>query len=85
MYSIKIHNSAKKDISKLKIAKLELNFEKVFNQLKTDPFADNQKFEKLTPPGNGKYSRRINYYHRVVYKVDKKDKIVYILSAYGHY
>ncbi|MDR0899285.1 MAG: Txe/YoeB family addiction module toxin [Lactobacillaceae bacterium] len=85
MYRIEIKNSAKSDLKKIKNAKLISQFEKVRNQLQLNPFEPNQYFERLTPPGTGKYSRRINHQHRVVYKVDVEEKIVQILSAYGHY
>ena len=33
----------------------------------------------------GKYSRRINDTHRIVYTVDETTRIVTVLSLYGHY
>lgn len=31
------------------------------------------------------YSRRINKYHRMVYKIDDTNKSIIIISLYGHY
>lgn len=84
-YRVRIHNSAKKDLKKLKRSSLKTNFQKVIMQLKKDPFAANQGFEKLVPPIENKFSRRINVQHRVVYTVDKETKTVTIYSAWSHY
>ena len=33
----------------------------------------------------GLYSRRINYQHRLVYKVHEEEKIIQIISLWTHY
>lgn len=85
MYKVIIKNSAKKDLKKLKQNYLRKNFEEIIQQLKENPFEDNQGFEKLFPPSEGKYSRRINVQHRVVYSVDTESRTVAIFSAWSHY
>ncbi|MGO3372169.1 type II toxin-antitoxin system YoeB family toxin, partial [Pseudolactococcus laudensis] len=37
------------------------------------------------PKKEGRYSRRINHQHRVVYKVNEELKKVEIYSAWSHY
>lgn len=84
-FRVVIKNSAKSDLKRLKASHLREAFMKVVEQLKMNPFEKNQGFEKLKPPVAGKYSRRINIQHRVVYKVNKQEKVVYILAAWSHY
>lgn len=84
-YHVRIKNSAKPDLKKIKRSNLKDNFQDVVDQLKKDPYKNNQGFEKLEPPISGKYSRRINIKHRVVYTVDEANKIINIYSAWSHY
>lgn len=84
-YSVQIKNSAKSDLKKIKQSNLISQFEKVVQTLKEDPFLPTQSFEKLRPTHEGRYSRRLNRQHRVVYKVNEKEKIVEIYSAWTHY
>jgi len=79
MYQVKIKNSAKSDLKKIKQSHLILNFQAIIDQLKKDPYFPNQKMEKLVPPAAGKYSRRLNIHHRVVYSVEDQTKVVTIL------
>lgn len=85
MWKVRIRNSAKSDLKKLKHSNLKTEFLAVVKQLKINPYENNQGFEKLQPPIAGKFSRRINIQHRVVYTIDKKNKIVNIYSAWSHY
>lgn len=84
-FRVEIKNSAKSDLKKLKNSHLKSEFLAIVGQLKVNPFKNNQGFEKLKPPVLGKYSRRINNQHRVVYKVDKRSGTVSILAAWSHY
>lgn len=84
-YRVLIKNSAKSDLRKVKQSHLRESFEAVVAQLKANPFEPNQSFEKLVPPAAGKYSRRLNSQHRVVYKVNKESQTVEIYSAWSHY
>lgn len=85
MYKVYVKNSAKKDLKKVKYSSLRKRFEQILVTLKEDPFAPTDSFEKLQPYEEGKYSRRLNIQHRVVYTVDIKEKAVYIWSAWTHY
>lgn len=84
-YQIKVKKGAKKDLKKIKGTYLEASFLQIIKQLKADPYAPNQSFEKPYPPIRGFYSRRINVQHRVVYRVDQANQKVIIYSAWGHY
>jgi len=84
-YKVLIKNSAKTDLKKLKNSPLRKQFEAIIAQLKENPYFPNQSFEKLVPPAAGKYSRRLNSQHRVVYKVLEDEKRIEIYSAWTHY
>lgn len=85
MYRVRIKNSAKSDLKKVKRSNLKDKFIEIADQLKQNPYEYNQGFEKLEPPMAKKYSRRLNIQHRVVYTVDEASKIVNIWSAWSHY
>ena len=85
MWQVKIRNSAKADLKKLKHSNLKDSYNDIVTQLKEDPYKNNQGFEKLVPPIAKKYSRRLNIQHRVVYSVDDKNKTVNIWSTWSHY
>ena len=84
-YQVLIKNSAKKDLKKIKQSHLITNFQEIINTLKVDPYEQTQSFEELYPKSSGRYSRRINVQHRVVYKVNEELKQVEIYSAWTHY
>ena len=85
MYKIKYHRKAEKSKKLLKEAKLDKITKRLIEVLKEDPFMSPPSYEKLQWELKGLYSRRINAQHRLVYKVNKKTKTVYILSMWGHY
>jgi Txe/YoeB family toxin of toxin-antitoxin system len=84
-YSVRYAASALKDLSKIKAAGLVERYKRVETQLAADPFAANQKFERLVPHSLGLYSRRIDRKNRVVYSVDAEHSMVTVYSAYEHY
>ena len=84
-WKIKIKSSAKGDLKKVLRSSLRQSFEEIQSVLESNPYEPIQSFEKLTPPAAGYYSRRINGQHRVVYTIDKANKIVEIYSCWAHY
>ncbi|CAD7360780.1 MULTISPECIES: Txe/YoeB family addiction module toxin [Staphylococcus] len=84
-YSVLIKNSAKSDLKKINKSHLKEQFLNVVETLKIDPYEPSQSFEKLQPKHLGRYSRRINHQHRVVYTVDDEKREVYIFSTWSHY
>ncbi|GKT03951.1 Txe/YoeB family addiction module toxin [Furfurilactobacillus entadae] len=84
-YQVRIKNSAKSDLKKLKRSHLKEQFLDIVNTLKSNPYDLTQSFEKLQPTSAGLYSRRLNTQHRVVYSIDDETKTVSIFSAWSHY
>lgn len=77
-YKIEITKSAKQDLNKHQksgnksvLAKID----KIYKELKRHPYSGTGKPEALKYELAGLWSRRIN----------KKDRLVYIVSAMGHY
>ncbi len=50
-----------------------------------DPFQNPPPYEKLLGDLSGKYSRRINIQHCLVYEVFEEENIVRILRMWTHY
>lgn len=65
--------------------KLIKKINRLLDELKKHPKTGTGKPEKLKENLSGFWSRRINKEHRIVYKIDTKQKIVKIYSMYGHY
>lgn len=74
---------AVKDIQLLKAAKLDSKGVALCESLVKDPYPLNSK--QLYRELIGKRSIRINLQHRIVYEVFEEEKIVKILSMWGHY
>ena len=80
-YRIVILKSALKDKEKIKeVPALKKNVDKLIEVLKIDPFKNPPPYEKLSGHFKELYSRRINRQHRLVYKIQKKEKVVIIIS-----
>lgn len=84
-YSIRFKNSSKNDLRKIKNSPLRKKFDEIVKKLAVNPYDVSDNFEKLFPPENKLYSRRLNIQHRIVYSVDEQRKIVHIYSAWNHY
>jgi len=84
-WHITVAKSARGDLKKVRKSYLNAQFMTIVSTLRQDPFTPTQSFEKLTPPAAGKYSRRLNSQHRIVYSVDKINHEIKILSAWSHY
>lgn len=88
-YEIDFSEKFEKDIPKFKShPTLTQKIGKLILEIKENPTAGTGKPEPLK--GFGKrsvYSRRINQQHRLVYEIfeEEENKVVKILSAYGHY
>lgn len=84
-YAVKISKSALKDLKKLKSAHLDKKFVELTEILKENPFQNPPPYEKLIGDLNGKYSRRLNIQHRLVYSVNQERKEITIWSTWSHY
>lgn len=84
IWKIKYTKRTVADSLKLKSAGLKNKTIKLLKILENDPYTTPPQFKKLTGLKNV-YSRRINIEHRLVYEVLKEEKIVKIVSLWGHY
>ena len=74
-----------KDAKKISSAGLKDKAQALLEVLKVDPFQNPPPYEKLVGDLQGAYSRRINFQHRLVYEVFRKEKTVRILRMWTHY
>lgn len=85
MWSIKYSKQAVKDSKKIEQSNLKKSVMELLDVLRNDPFQNPPPYEKLLGDLSGKYSRRINIQHRLVYEVFEEKKIVRILRMWTHY
>ncbi len=76
---------ALKDARKLAALGLKGRAQDLLEILANDPFQNPPAYEKLVGDLAGSYSRRINYQHRLVYEVFKKERKVRVLRMWTHY
>ena len=69
MYKVMLKKKAKKDKNKIKNAKLDKKVDELISVLKKNPFQSPPPYKALTGDLQEFYSRRINYQHRLVYRV----------------
>lgn len=84
-YAIKFKKSSKNDLKKIKQSSLRDKFNGIIKKLIVNPYDPSDNLEKLFPPENKLYSRRLNIQHRIVYSIDEETKTVHIYSAWNHY
>ena len=85
MWAVKLSKRALKDKDLLKAAGLAKRAKQLLDLLIVNPFQNPPSYEKLVGDLSGFYSRRINRQHRLVYRVDEKQQIVYVDSMWSHY
>ena len=84
-WTIVYSKQAVKDARKLAASNLTRAAAELIATLKEDPFKTPPPYERLVGDLAGKYSRRINIQHRLVYEVFEKEKIVRVLRMWTHY
>ncbi len=84
-FQVIIHAKAAADYPKLVSAGLDTKLKTLLEILRDNPFQVPPSYEKLSCNLKGKYSRRINHTHKLLYEVDKEHKIVKVLSIWSHY
>lgn len=62
-----------------------MKIDQLLNELINHPSTGTGQPEKLKHELSGKFSRRINRKHRLIYEIDEVAKTVYVLSAKAHY
>lgn len=80
-----LSRQAAKDAKNLARSGLKPQAEVLLRLLERDPFTTPPRFEKLVGNLRGFYSRRINIQHRLVYAVDREQKVVHVLCMRTHY
>ena len=85
MWTIKYSKQAVKDSKKIEQSNLKQSVINLLEILKENPFQNPPPYEKLIGDLTGKYSRRINIQHRLVYEVFEEEKIVRVLRMWTHY
>jgi len=75
---------AQDDSIKLKKCGLQEKALKLIEIISENPYETPPPFEKLFGLENV-YSRRINIQHRLVYEINKEQKIVFVRMMYKHY
>ena len=84
-WTIVYSKQAVKDARKLAASNLKRAAAELIETLKEDPFKTPPPYERLVGDLAGKYSRRINIQHRLIYEVFEKEKIVRVLRMWTHY
>jgi Txe/YoeB family toxin of toxin-antitoxin system len=82
-YEIKFSKRGVKDYEIIKKSPLKNNAYKLLKILQTNPYKP--PVEKLKDNLQGKFSRRLNRQHRLVYEIREDEKVVNILSMWTHY
>ena len=85
MWTIKYSKQAVKDSKKIEQSNLKQSVINLLEILKENPFQNPPPYEKLIGDLTGKYSRRINIQHRLVYEVFEEEKIDRVLRMWTHY
>ena len=78
MFKLKVTSQAKSQLKQISKKHLQLAISNVLDEIKENPFLGKPLSRKLI----GRFSYKVGVY-RIIYKINEKDKIVYILSA-GH-
>ena len=76
---------SRKDAVKIKQSNLRIKTDALLDLLERDPFETTPPYEKLVGDLAGFYSRRINIQHRLVYRVQKEGRRVFIERMWTHY
>ncbi|MBE6134677.1 MAG: Txe/YoeB family addiction module toxin [Erysipelotrichaceae bacterium] len=84
-YALFLSRQAEKDIRLVHEGGLGAKVKMLCEILQRNPFQNPPPYEKLRGHLEGKYSRRINIHHRLLYEVDEERKTVYILRMWTHY
>ena len=85
MYNVELSRQSQKDLVNLKQAGLLMAVRELVEIIKESPFQTPPPYEKLVGNLSGKYSRRINIKHRLVYSVLEEEKTIIILRMWSHY
>ena len=85
MWTIVLSSKAKKQSKAAIKSAYRDTIENLMRIIAINPFQNPPPYEKLEPPSDNSYSRRINRQHRLSYKIYELEKIIKILSLWTHY
>ena len=85
MWTVKFSSQAVKDSKKIEQSNLKQTVIELLEVLKNNPFQNPPPYEKLIGDLSGKYSRRINIQHRLVYEVFEELNTVRVLRMWTYY
>lgn len=85
MWKMELTKQALKDSKKAQKSLYKDKIKELLKMIKNNPFQIPPPYEKLEPPKDNIYSRRINVQHRIVYHVNEKEKIITISRLWLHY
>ena len=85
MYNVELSRQSQKDLVNLKQAGLSMAARELIEIIKQNPFQTPPPYEKLVGGLAGKYSRRINIKHRLVYSVQEEEQTIIILRMWSCY
>lgn len=87
IYELDFTDTFYSNIEKLRSNKTLINkIDKFLDEIENHPITGTGKPEQLKGYGERSvYSRRIDQKHRLVYEIFEEEKIVKIISTYGHY
>lgn len=85
MWKVVYSKQALKDSKKIVQSNLKDSVQKLLKVLENDPFQIPPPYERLIGDLIGKYSRRINIQHRLVYEVFEENNTVRVLRMWSHY
>ena len=84
-YKIKFTKLALKDKQKIDKSELSSRLKNLLDLIAKNPFIYPPAYEKLSGDLSIYYSRRINKNHRLVYRIDEKNKEICIIRMWTHY
>ena len=87
-YRLQLSKIALKDLDSHRKSGNKANLIKIkqlLNELLIHPETGTGQPEKLKHQLSGKYSRRINRKHRLIYEIDEDAMVVRVISAMAHY
>ena len=84
-WQVYFSKAARKDAVKLLRSHLRTKADVLLDILERDPFETPPPYEKLVGELDGFFSRRINIQHRLVYRVDRRARRVFVERMWTHY
>lgn len=84
-YKLKFSKYVLKDAKKLEECGLDKKAKEILKILKENPYQNPPPYERLKGDLQGKFSRRINIQHRIIYEVLEREIVVKIYRMCTHY